>query len=231
MANYLIIGASGGIGQALCSQLLDAGHTVWGTYHQHELPSRPQLHPIHLNVLEEDASWITLLPEQIDGVAYCPGSIKLLPFGRIQANDFKQDYELQVLGAIRILQVLFPRLKKSAQASVVLFSTVAVQTGMPFHALVATHKAALEGLTRSLAAEWAPAIRVNAIAPSLTDTPLAAALLNTDEKRQAAAQRHPLKRIGEPNDIAAMAAFLLQKHSQFISGQIIAVDGGLSKLK
>ncbi|MGI9191354.1 MAG: SDR family NAD(P)-dependent oxidoreductase [Chitinophagaceae bacterium] len=231
MANYLIIGASGGIGQALCEQLLEAGHHVWGTYAQHEMAPRADLHPIHLNVLEEDAGWLTQLPEQIDGVAYCPGSIKLLPFGRIQANDFKHDYELQVLGAIRILQALFPRLKKSSQASVVLFSTVAAQTGMPFHALVATHKAALEGLTRALAAEWAPSIRVNAIAPSLTDTPLASSLLNTDEKRMAAAQRHPLKRIGEPKDIAAMAAFLLQEQSRFITGQILAVDGGLSSLK
>ncbi|MBU3677578.1 MAG: SDR family oxidoreductase [Chitinophagaceae bacterium] len=231
MANYLIIGASGGIGQALCEQLLQAGHHVWGTYNQHEMAAREGLHPLHLNVMEEDATWLTQLPEQIDGIAYCPGSIKLLPFGRIQTNDFKHDYELQVLGAIRILQALFPRLKKSNQASVVLFSTVAAQTGMPFHALVATHKAAIEGLTRSLAAEWAPSIRVNAIAPSLTDTPLASSLLNTDEKRHAAAQRHPLKRIGEPKDIAAMAAFLLQEQSRFITGQILAVDGGLSSLK
>jgi NAD(P)-dependent dehydrogenase (short-subunit alcohol dehydrogenase family) len=112
-------------------------------------------------------------------------------------------------------------------AAIVLFSTVAVQTGLPFHASIASAKGAVEGLTRSLAAELAPKIRVNAVAPSLTDTPLAAQLLSSDDKRSASAKRHPLKRIGTPEDIANTALFLLEDSSAWMTGQIIGVDGGL----
>jgi NAD(P)-dependent dehydrogenase (short-subunit alcohol dehydrogenase family) len=129
------------------------------------------------------------------------------------------------------LQLVLPRLKKSANASIVLFSTLAVQTGLPFHTQVAASKGAIEGLTKSLAAEYAPKIRVNCIAPSLTDTPLAAFLLNTDQKKEANAARHPMKRIGTADDIAGMAAFLLSEKSGWITGQILHVDGGMSTLK
>ncbi|MEP6597760.1 MAG: SDR family oxidoreductase, partial [Ginsengibacter sp.] len=116
-------------------------------------------------------------------------------------------------------------------ASIVLFSTVAVQTGLPFHAQVAASKGALEGLTKALAAEFAPKIRVNCIAPSLTDTPLASSLLNTGQKAEANAQRHPLKRIGTTADIANLAEFILSDKASWITGQIIHVDGGISTLK
>lgn len=231
MANYLIVGASGGIGMALSQLLVSQGHSVWGTYHNNPFDAQPGLTPLPLNVMEPALGWEAALPEALDGIAYCPGSIKLVPFGRIQLADFSNDYQLQVLGAIRVLQTLFPRLKKSAHPAVVLFSTVAAQTGMPFHSLVATHKGAIEGLTRALAAEWAPAIRVNALAPSLTDTPLAASLLNTPEKQAAAAQRHPLKRIALASDMARSAAFLLTPDSSFITGQILPVDGGMSSIR
>ncbi len=229
--NYLIIGASGGIGNAITAQLLEQGHQVFGTYFKQEPVSNPTGMYFHyLNVLDDTLD-LNYLPESIDGVVYCPGSILLRPFDKIKPTDFIRDYQLQVTGAVSVLQTVLPRLKKSPGASVVLFSTVAVQTRLPFHTLVAASKGAVEGLAKSLAAEWAPHIRVNAIAPSLTDTPLAHALLNSEVKREANAQKHPLKKIGTANDIAHMATFLLSEQSSWITGQIFHVDGGLSTLK
>ena len=141
------------------------------------------------------------------------------------------DYQLQVIGAIKSIQAALPALKKGNQPAIVLFSTAAVQTGLNFHSMVSASKGALEGMTRALAAEFAPTIRVNCIAPSLTDTPMAAALLNTEEKRNANALRHPLRRIGTPADIAHMAEFLLTEKSGWVTGQIMHVDGGISRLK
>jgi NAD(P)-dependent dehydrogenase (short-subunit alcohol dehydrogenase family) len=141
-----------------------------------------------------------------------------------------EDYNLQVVGAVKAIKQCIPLLKKSEHASIVMFSTVAVQKGFGFHAQVAASKGAIEGLTRSLAAEFAPGIRINAIAPSLTDTPLAEKILNTDQKRTANAERHPLHRVGKPQDIAAMANFLLGEESSWITGQILHVDGGMSSL-
>jgi len=228
--NILVVGGSSGIGQALVEQLKNAGHQVMASYHQHPVPSSEQVTYFPFNVMENTLSGDDL-PEVLDGVVYCPGSIQLKPFGRFTEADFLHDYQLQVTGAVKVLQAVFPKLKKSPQASVVLFSTVAVQTGMPFHSLVAASKGAVEGLVRSLAAEWAPSIRVNGIAPSLTDTPLASGLLQTEEKRAAAAQRHPLKKIGSAADVARLAAYLLSPDSQWMSGQILHLDGGMSTLK
>jgi NAD(P)-dependent dehydrogenase (short-subunit alcohol dehydrogenase family) len=230
MSKYLIIGASTGIGLELARQLAAANHEVTGTYHLHPQTSAPGLsfHPLDVTAPEIDWSF---LPEVVDGLVYCPGSIKLKPFHRIADAEWLQDLQLQVLGATRVLQAALPALKASGKGSVVLFSTVAVQLGMPFHALVAASKGAIEGLARSLAAEWAPVIRVNCIAPSLTDTPLAESLLNSEEKKAAAAQRHPLKRIGSVSDMAAMAEFLLSDKSSWITGQVLSVDGGMSRVK
>lgn len=231
MEHYFIIGASSGIGQALAKQLAESGNQVIGTFHKNEPTSQhPNIHFHHLNVLEEIPS-LDFLPEELAGFVYCPGSISLRSFERIKPADFEADYQLQVIGAIKMLQQVMPRLKKSANASIVLFSTVAVQIGLPFHSQVAASKGAIEGLTRALAAEYAPKIRVNCIAPSLTDTPLAASLLNTEQKKEANAQRHPLKRVGNAEDIANMAAFLLSEKSSWMTGQILHVDGGMSFLK
>jgi NAD(P)-dependent dehydrogenase (short-subunit alcohol dehydrogenase family) len=231
MANYLIIGASSGIGKALAQQLADSGHQVYGTYNTTEVDSEnPSIHYHRLNVLDEQLSF-DFLPDTLAGVVYCPGSISLRPFERIKPADFSNDYHLQVIGLIKTIQGIVSRLKSTENASIVLFSTVAVQTGLPFHSQVAASKGALEGLTKALAAEYAPKIRVNCIAPSLTDTPLAASLVNSDQKREANAQRHPLKRIGKAEDLANMAAFLLSDKSGWITGQILHVDGGYSTLK
>ncbi|MFZ1785439.1 MAG: SDR family oxidoreductase [Ferruginibacter sp.] len=229
MANYLIIGASSGIGKQLAIQLADAGHQVYATYFNN-ITEDSLISYQRLNVLDETIS-LEGLPESIEGLVYCPGSINLKPFARIQPADFVQDFNLQVTGAIKVLQAVLPKLKNAAQASVVLYSTVAVQTGLNFHTQVATSKGAIEGLSRALAAEWAPKIRVNCIAPSLTDTPLAASLLNTEQKAENNAQRHPMKRIGTAEDIANISEFLLSGKAGWITGQVIHVDGGLSTLK
>jgi NAD(P)-dependent dehydrogenase (short-subunit alcohol dehydrogenase family) len=191
MANYLIIGGSSGIGSSLVAQLVEEGHQVFATYNTHPVASSfPNLSYFPLNVLDETLD-LSFLPEKLDGIAFCPGAIQLKPFARIQAADFVADYQLQVVGAIKVIQGALPALKNAEQASIVLFSTVAVQLGLNFHSLVSASKGAIEGLTKSLAAEFAPKIRVNAIAPSLTNTPLAAGLLNSDQKMEANAERHP----------------------------------------
>jgi NAD(P)-dependent dehydrogenase (short-subunit alcohol dehydrogenase family) len=231
MQQYLIIGGSGGIGQALAAQLATSGHTVIATYNRNPpATTNPHIRYHQLDVLADEFS-PDFLPDTLSGLVYCPGSINLRPFERIKPADFEADFRLQVTGAIRILQLVLPRLKQSGNAAVVLFSTVAVQSGLPFHTQVAASKGALEGLTRALAAEYAPKIRVNCIAPSLTDTPLAATLLNTEQKREANALRHPLKRVGTAADIASMAAFLLSDKADWITGQIFHVDGGMSAIK
>ena len=230
-SNYLIIGGSSGIGKAIVETLRQQGHRVFASYHQHPVSSESdQVSYFPLDATQR-AEWPADLPDQLDGLVYCPGTINLKPFHRIEPEAFTADFDLQVSGAVRIIQDMLPRLKSGNGASVVLFSTVAVQSGYSFHSQVAASKGAIEGLTRALAAELAPSIRVNAIAPSLTDTPLAAKLLSTEEKREANAQRHPLKKIGSPQNIADMAAFLLTDKSAWITGQIMHVDGGMSAVK
>ncbi len=231
MANYLIIGASSGIGKTLANQIAEAGHHVFGTFNQNEMASEhPNIKYFKYNVLVEDLS-LDFLPDALTGIIYCPGSINLRPFERIKPADFVNDFNLQVVGAIKTIQAVISKLKNSENAAIILFSTVAVQTGLPFHTQVSTSKGAIEGLTKALAAEYAPKIRVNCIAPSLTDTPLAASLLNSDQKREANALRHPLKRIGTTQDIANMAEFLLSNKASWITGQIMHVDGGISNIK
>ena len=170
-------------------------------------------------------------PERLDGLVYCPGTIVLKPFHRMTPEDFQRELQVNLFGAIAALQSALPALKASGHASVVLFSTVAVAQGMPMHAGIAAAKGAVEGLARSLAAEWAPAIRVNVIAPSLTDTALAAPLLNSDLKKEAAAKRHPLQQVGRSEDLATLVCHLLSGHARFMTGQVLHVDGGLSAVR
>jgi len=227
MKQLLVIGGTKGIGLASTQVLLNQGHNV-------HVWARNVIDIQGVTVIANDVTGnlnLGELPEVLDGVVYCPGNINLKPFHRLTAEDFTRDWQLNVLGAVTTLQAVMPWLKKSDNASVVLFSTVAVSVGMPFHASTASAKAAIEGLTKSLAAEWAPKIRVNAIAPSLTNTPLAERLLSSEEKIDAAAKRHPLQRIGSPEEMAAMVAFLLSDESRWITGQVLHVDGGLSSVK
>lgn len=229
MKNYLIVGGSSGIGYAIAKRLEDnPENNVWATYNtgkEEHIRNRDTY--IHLDVNSTENS-LEGLPEIIDGIVYCPGAINLKPFHRIKASDFIADYQLQFLGAVKVIQEVLPKLKKAQNASVILFSSVAVSQGFSFHSLVSSSKGAIEGLTKALAAEYAPIIRFNCIAPSLTETPLADSLLNSDIKLEANANRHPLKRIGKPEDIASMATFLLSDDASWITGQIIHVDGGIS---
>lgn len=232
MKNIIIIGAGKGIGLAT-AKLLASDHQVYGLTKSFstELDDSPSKQ-IEFHSLHHDASELAELPEEIHGLVYCPGSINLKPFHRLTEADFIADFNQNVMGAVRVIQQLLPKLKKPNGASVVLFSTVASKIGMPFHASIAVSKSAVEGLTKSLAAELSSFnIRVNCIAPSITDTPLAERILGTDEKREASANRHPLKAVGSPNEMAALVGFLISGQSSWITGQIIGVDGGLGSVK
>jgi 3-oxoacyl-[acyl-carrier protein] reductase len=233
MKKYLIIGAGKGIGLAITRELLSSGYEVVAVT-RNETPELMQLNTetIFMDATIDDLSPLDSISAPLHGVVYCPGSILLKPFHRLTVNDFVNDYHQNVVGAIRILQKTMPMLKAANGASVILFSTVAAQVGMPFHTSISAAKGAVEGLAKSLAAEWAALqIRVNVIAPSLTNTSLAGALLNTPEKQEAAGKRHPLQRVGAPEDMATITTFLLSDASSWITGQVIGVDGGLGKLK
>ncbi|WPY99964.1 SDR family oxidoreductase [Christiangramia sp. OXR-203] len=226
--NIVIIGGSTGIGNEI-SEMLKADHEVYALSRSKGDLDTDHVKHFEFDVLENDISEVDL-PEQIDGLVYCPGSIDLKPFKMMKPESFEKEMNLNFFGLVRAVHGLLPKLKKSDQASLVFFSTVAVKVGMPFHTSVAAAKGAIEGFAKSLAAEYAPNFRVNVIAPSLTDTPLAEKLLSSDDKKKKMDQRHPLKRVGQAKDIANLAGFLLTEKSSWITGQVLGVDGGLSTL-
>ena len=227
---YLLVGGNSGIGRAFLEQELEKGHRIIACSREPDTTvSHPQLTHCAYDATDENS--VLDCPDAIDGLIYMPGSIQLKPCHRIALSNFRDEMEINLIGAINTIQKALPALKKGSSASVVLFSTVAVQTGMPFHSGIASAKGAVEGLVRSLAAEYAPHIRFNAIAPSLVDTPLAEGLLNNEKKRENSALRHPLKRIGSATELAEAAAYLMSDRSSWITGQIISVDGGMSSLR
>lgn len=231
MKTFLIIGGSSGMGASTVERLIRNGDRVIATYHKNEITSQhPNLSTLSYDVMGYDPLNLEGI-DKLDGMVYCPGSISLKPYNRFTEEELIQDIRLNVLGAHKIIKEVSSFLKKSPEASIVLFSSVAAGLGFPYHLQVGISKGAVEGMTKSLAAELSPGIRVNAIAPSLTNTPLAENLVNTDEKREANGKRHPMGRIGESQDISSMVSFLLSDQSSWITGQIFNVDGGISSLK
>ncbi|MFN5323368.1 MAG: SDR family NAD(P)-dependent oxidoreductase [Bacteroidota bacterium] len=229
--HYLIVGGTSGIGASLVSGLHSSGHKVTSISRF----SQPYEAIEGVNYLQcdinDDQAALPIISEPIDGLVYCPGSITLKPFRSLRQDDFKTDFQINLLGAVRCIQAYLPKLQESQRPSIVLFSTVAVQTGMSFHASVAAAKGAVEGFARALASEFAPKVRVNVIAPSLTATPMAEKLTNSEAKLKASEEKHPMKRIGKPEEIASMAKYLLGNESTWITGQVFHIDGGMSSLK
>lgn len=228
MKNILLIGGSYGIGASLTKIIANDNNVIVASR------TKPQDEINNVKYLSFDALNDEIdqneLPEIIDGFVYFPGSINLRPFKGLSIDSFKQDLEINVLSLIKVLKSILPRLSLSNNSSLVFLSTVAVSQGMPFHSSVATAKGAIEGLAKSLAAEYAPKMRVNVIAPSIVDTPLANRFLNNEIKIQKSAEKHPLNRVGNKEDIAETIKFLLSNKSSWMTGQILSVDGGLSTL-
>jgi len=229
MRNLLIVGASSGIGESIAKKAIAEGYRVISA--SRTAPAIAGIAHHTVDITAEEIDW-SFIPDELHGLVYAPGTINLKPFHRFKLSDFQNDLDINVLGAVKVMQAAHKSMKKADNASVVLFSTVAAKLGMNFHASIATAKAAIEGLARSVAAEWSnQQIRVNVLAPSLTNTPLAERILSTDDKKEASNKRHPIGRYGEAEDLANSALFLLSDQSSWMTGQTIGVDGGVGSLK
>jgi 3-oxoacyl-[acyl-carrier protein] reductase len=226
MRNIVIIGGSKGIGNSILLQQLE-NNKVYNISRTIPETSHPNLVHYSINVLQD------VLPEieNIDVLIYCPGSINLKPIGSLSIDDFRNDFEINVIGAVKAIQKYLPVLKKGINPSIVLFSTVAVKLGMPFHASIATAKAGVEGLVKSLGAELASVVRINAIAPTITETSLAANILRNDRMKENMTERHPMKGYLKPKEVAEMADFLISEKAKSISGQIFEMDYGIVTFK
>lgn len=231
MKTYIIAGGSSGIGLEIVKLLSAEGNNI--IVLSRNPGGTSELGGVrHFPIdFAADAPALPDITGPIDGIAYCPGTINLKPLKMLKPDDFLNDFRINLLGAVNVINKYHPNLKHAGNSAILLFSTVAVQTGMPYHASIASAKGAIEGLTRSIAAEFAPAVRVNCIAPSITSTPLAEKLLNSEAKLKASEERHPLKRIGNAAEIARLSLFLLTQSSSFITGKVIKYDGGMSSVK
>jgi len=226
--NILFIGGSSGIGYETIKQM-HSQHNIYDASRTNDNFKDFNVNHIKYDVLIDELNSETI-PEELHGFVYCPGSINLRPFRSLKLSTFEEDLNINFLSMVKSLQKVINNLKKSGNSSVVLFSTVAVKVGMPFHTSVSASKGAIEGFARSLAAEYAPGVRVNVIAPSLTDTPMAERFLNNDLKKEKVGDKHPLKRHGNPNDIAKSVVHLLSDNSSWVTGQILGIDGGMSAI-
>ncbi len=226
MKKILIIGGSKGIGSAILLQQLET-NTVFNISRTAPDISHPNLVHYPINILEDALPEI----EEIDTLIYCPGSINLKPIASLSIDDFRNDFEINVIGAVKAIQKYLPVLKKGNYPSIVLFSTVATKLGMPFHASIATAKAGVEGLVKSLGAELASVVRINAIAPTLTETSLSAGILRNDRMKENMIERHPMKGYLKPEEVASMANYLISEHAKSISGQVFEMDYGIVNFK
>ena len=226
MKKILIIGGSKGIGRQIINELISDDEIINYSRTVPEL-SHANLTHFKIDVLKDD------LPEikDVSTIIYCPGSINLKPIGRFSLDEFREDFEINVIGSIKVIQKYISNLKRATNASILLFSTVATKLGMPYHSSVAVSKSAVDGLVKTLGAELAPGIRVNAIAPTITNTDLASKLLRNEKAIDSMVERHPLKKILDPKDVAKMAKFLISEDASAISGQTFNLDAGIVSFK
>ena len=226
MKTIVIIGGSKGIGKAILEQQLADNKVICLSRTQPEIQHQ-NLRFHTLDILTDE------LPifEEVDTLIYCPGSIVLKPINRLSLENFRDDFEINVIGAIKAIQHYLPQLKKGKTPSILLFSSVAAKLGMPFHSSIAASKAAVEGVVKSIGSELAPTVRINAIAPSLTQTDLSSSLLRNEEAVQRMIDRHPLKKILQPEEVADLAGFLISDKALSISGQTFELDGGIVSFK
>jgi NAD(P)-dependent dehydrogenase (short-subunit alcohol dehydrogenase family) len=226
MKTIIVIGGSKGIGFAIIKTLID-NHKIINISRTEPELSHLNLTHFTCDVLHDELPMI----EAADGLIYCPGSINLKPISRLSLDDFREDFEINVLGAVKSIHKYLPLLKNGNKPSIILFSTVAAKLGMPFHASIATAKSGVEGLVKSLGAELAPILRINAIAPTITNTQLASKLLRNDKMIENIKERHPLKKFLNPDEVAAMAEFLMSDKAASISGQVFEMDCGIVSFK
>lgn len=226
MKNILIVGGSKGIGEQVLSEMILENHIINLSRSLPEI-SNTNLTNYTVDILSDELPDL----EKLDSIVYCPGSINLKPITRLSLQDFRDDFEINLIGAVKTIQKYLPLLKRSNSGSIVLFSTVATKLGMPYHSTVAASKSAVDGLVKTLGAELAPKIRVNAVAPTITKTDLASKILRNDKIIENMAERHPLKKILVPNEVAKMVKFLISDDSSSISGQTFNLDAGIVSFK
>ena len=226
MGKVLIIGGTKGIGKAIVSEIIEEHEVVCLSRNVSDFTHNNYKH-IKFDVLNDEFPEI----ESLDTLIYCPGTINLKPISTLSLDDFRYDFELNVIGAVKAIKKYLNLLKKSENPSILMFSTVATKLGMPYHSSVSVSKSGIDGLVKTLGAELAPKIRINAIAPTITNTDLASKILRNEKVIENMIERHPLKKILSPDEIAKMASYLISKNSSSISGQIFNMDAGIVSFK